>query len=54
VISAVAYERRLDDAKQRVGATLDLEFKDDLGVPKLLQAVESVAGVKRLHLRARA
>lgn len=54
VISQVAYERRLDDEKRRVGATLELKFKDDLSVPTLLGAVEEVPGIKRLELRSRA
>ncbi|MCW5811816.1 MAG: MgtC/SapB family protein [Labilithrix sp.] len=52
-ISDVAYERRLDEDKRRVGATLDLAFKDTLALPKLLHAVEAVAGVRRLHLKTR-
>jgi putative Mg2+ transporter-C (MgtC) family protein len=52
-ISDVSYERRLDEDKRRVGATLDLSFKDTLELPKLLHAVEAVAGVRRLHLRSR-
>ena len=51
-ISDVAYERRLDVDKQRVGATLNLAFDDRLELPKLLHEVERVAGVRRLHLRA--
>ena len=51
-ISDVAYERRLDEDKQRVGATLNLAFDRRLELPKLLHEVERVAGVRRLHLRS--
>lgn len=53
-ISAVSYERRLEDEKARVGATLDLHFRDTLELSKLLHAVEGVAGVRRLNLRSSA
>ena len=51
-ISDVAYERRLDEDKQRVGATLNLAFSDKLELSKLLHEVERVAGVRRLQLRS--
>ena len=51
-IADVAYERRLDEDKQRVGATLNLAFSDKLELSKLLHEVERVAGVRRLNLRA--
>lgn len=51
-ISDVAYERRLDQDKQRVGATLNLAFDKRLELPKLLHEVERVEGVRRLHLRS--
>jgi putative Mg2+ transporter-C (MgtC) family protein len=50
-IADVSYERRLDEDKQRVGATLNLAFDDRLELPVLLHEVERVAGVRRLHLR---
>lgn len=53
-ITDVSYERRLDEDKQRVGATLDLSFKDTLELSKLLHAVEGVNGVRRLNLRSSA
>ena len=51
-IADVSYERRMDEEKQRVGATLNLSFSDTLELPKLLHAVEGVTGVRRLHLRS--
>ncbi|MFO0741158.1 MAG: MgtC/SapB family protein [Labilithrix sp.] len=51
-ISDVAYERRLDEDKPRVGATLNLAFDRRLELPKLLHEVERVAGVRRVHLRS--
>lgn len=52
-ISEVAYERRLDDGKRRVSATLNLKFRDTLALSTLVDAVEEVPGIKRLELRMR-
>jgi putative Mg2+ transporter-C (MgtC) family protein len=48
VVSDVEYERRVDDAKKRIAATFDVEFPDSLSVAKLITALESVQGVRRV------
>jgi putative Mg2+ transporter-C (MgtC) family protein len=52
-VSEVEYERRLDDDKKRVVATLDVQFVDTIGVAKLIEAVESVQGVRRVRVQHR-
>jgi hypothetical protein len=42
------YEKRLDDDKKRLVATLDVEFADNITVPKLIEAIETVRGVRRV------
>jgi putative Mg2+ transporter-C (MgtC) family protein len=44
----VKYDKRLDDDKRRIVATFDVEFADTLGIPKLVEAVEAVQGVRRV------
>jgi putative Mg2+ transporter-C (MgtC) family protein len=46
-VSEVEYERRLDDGKKRIVATFDVQFADTVGVAKIIEAVESVQGVRR-------
>jgi len=48
VAQDVKYDKRLDDEKKRVVATLDIEFADTVGIPKLIEAVEGVHGVRRI------
>jgi putative Mg2+ transporter-C (MgtC) family protein len=48
VAQDVKYDKRLDDEKQRVVATLDLEFADTVAIPKLIEAAETVHGVRRI------
>jgi len=47
-VSDVDYEKRLDDDKKRLVATLDVEFVDNIPVPKLIEAIERVRGVRRV------
>jgi putative Mg2+ transporter-C (MgtC) family protein len=47
-VSDVEYEKRLDDDKKRMVATLDVEFADNITVPKLIEAIETVRGVRRV------
>jgi putative Mg2+ transporter-C (MgtC) family protein len=47
-VSEVEYEKRLDDEKKRIVATLDVDFADTIGVPQLIEAIESVRGVRRV------
>ncbi|HEY4103438.1 MAG TPA: MgtC/SapB family protein [Polyangiaceae bacterium] len=44
----VKYDKRLDDEKKRVVATLDIEFADTVALPRLVAAVEAVHGVRRV------
>jgi putative Mg2+ transporter-C (MgtC) family protein len=44
----VKYDKRLDDDRRRIVATFDVEFADTLGIPKLVEAVEAVQGVRRV------
>jgi putative Mg2+ transporter-C (MgtC) family protein len=44
----VKYDKRLDDEKKRLVATLDIEFADTVAIPKLIAAVEGVRGVRRI------
>jgi len=49
-VSEDEYERRLDDGKKRVVATFDVQFADTVGVTRILEGVESVAGVRRVRV----
>ncbi len=48
VVSDVKYETRLDDDNKRVSATFDVELADTVNVTTLIDAVESVRGVRRV------
>jgi putative Mg2+ transporter-C (MgtC) family protein len=52
-VSEVEYERRLDDGKKRIVATFDVQFADTVGVAKIIEAVESVQGVRRVRVEHR-
>jgi putative Mg2+ transporter-C (MgtC) family protein len=47
-VSDVEYEKRMDDDKKRIVATLDVQFVDTIGVPQLIEAIETVRGVRRI------
>jgi putative Mg2+ transporter-C (MgtC) family protein len=47
------YDRRLDDGKKRVVVTFEVRILDTLGVAKLIDAVEAVPGVRRVHVEQR-
>jgi hypothetical protein len=49
-VSEIEYERRLDDGKKRIVATFDVRFVDTVGVAKIIEAVESVQGVRRVRV----
>lgn len=51
IVSEVEYERRLDDERKPVVATFDVQFSDRIGVPQLVEAIESVSGVRRVHVQ---
>ena len=48
VAEDVKYDKRLDDEKKRVVATLDVEFADTVAIPRLIEAAEAVHGVRRI------
>jgi putative Mg2+ transporter-C (MgtC) family protein len=50
-VSELEYERRLEDGKKRVVATFDVQFVDTIGVAKIIEAVESVSGVRRVRVQ---
>jgi putative Mg2+ transporter-C (MgtC) family protein len=47
-VSEVEYERRLEDGKRRIVATLDVQFADTIAIPQLIEAVETVPDVRRV------
>jgi putative Mg2+ transporter-C (MgtC) family protein len=50
----VEYERRLEHEKKRISVTIDVHLPETVPVPKLIEAIESVAGVRRVHVQHRA
>lgn len=50
-VSEIEYERRLDDEKKPLIATFDVQFIDSIKVHKLVEAIESVPGVRRVHVQ---
>jgi putative Mg2+ transporter-C (MgtC) family protein len=51
MVSEIEYERRLDDDEKPVFATFDVQLSDTVGVPRLVEALESVSGVRRVHVQ---
>jgi putative Mg2+ transporter-C (MgtC) family protein len=47
-VSDVEYEKRLDHEKKRLSATLDVYVPDSIGVPQLIEAIETVPGIRRV------
>ncbi|HEY8077473.1 MAG TPA: MgtC/SapB family protein [Labilithrix sp.] len=47
----VAYERRLDVDKGKLVATFDVQFSDTVAVSTLIDAIESVDGVRRVRVQ---
>jgi putative Mg2+ transporter-C (MgtC) family protein len=48
------YDHRLEDDKKRVEVTFDMSVPVSLGVPKVIAAIEAIAGVRRVQVaRAR-
>jgi hypothetical protein len=52
-VDDVDYERRLDDGKKRIVVTFEVKIVDTLGIAKLIDVVEAVQGVRRVHVRHR-
>ena len=50
-VSDVEYDKRLDDEKKRIVATLDVQFADTIGIPQLIKAIEAAPGVRRVVVR---
>jgi putative Mg2+ transporter-C (MgtC) family protein len=54
VVDDFDYDHRLEDDKKRVEVTFDMNVPVKLGVPKVISAIEAVAGVRRVQVaRAR-
>jgi putative Mg2+ transporter-C (MgtC) family protein len=51
VVTEAEYDRRLDD-KKRVAITLDVRVPAKLGLPALVERLESQPGVRRVQVRA--
>jgi putative Mg2+ transporter-C (MgtC) family protein len=47
-VSDVEYEKRLEDDKKRIVATLDVQFGDTITVSQLVESIETVPDVKRV------
>jgi putative Mg2+ transporter-C (MgtC) family protein len=54
VVAELEYERRLDDEKKRIVASFDVRYADTIDVRVLIQAVERVAGVRRVRVQGAA
>ncbi len=52
-VDDVDYERRLDDGKKRVVVTFEVKIVDTLGIARLIDVVEAVPGVRRVHVQHR-
>jgi putative Mg2+ transporter-C (MgtC) family protein len=50
-VTEVEYERRLDEDKKRVVATFDVQFAKTVAVSKIIEAIESVPGVRRVRVQ---
>ena len=50
-VSEVEYERRLDDDKKKIVVTVDVQISEGVPLAKLIEAVESVGGVRRVHVQ---
>jgi putative Mg2+ transporter-C (MgtC) family protein len=51
-VSDVEYEKRFDDERKRVVATLDVRCADTIGLPQLVDAIEAVRGVRRVVVKS--
>ncbi len=47
----VEYERRMQDDKKRIVITMDVQLSEDVPIPKLIDALETVPGVRRVHVQ---
>lgn len=49
-VGELEYERRLDDERKPVVATFEVQLPNTIGVPQLVEAIECVPGVRRVHV----
>jgi putative Mg2+ transporter-C (MgtC) family protein len=47
-VADIEYEKRLDADKKRIVATFDVQGVDTVTVPQIIEAIESVRGVRRV------
>jgi putative Mg2+ transporter-C (MgtC) family protein len=47
-VEHVEYEKRLDDEKKRLVVTLNVQCSDKLPVPRIVEVIEAVEGVRRV------
>jgi putative Mg2+ transporter-C (MgtC) family protein len=45
------YERHMRDDEKHIVVTMDVQLSEDVPIPKLIAALESVVGVRRVHLQ---
>lgn len=51
VVQDLEYEKRLDDEKKPVVVKFQIQMSDAIDVAKLIEAVERVPGVRRIHVQ---
>jgi putative Mg2+ transporter-C (MgtC) family protein len=49
----VEYERHMEDEKRKIVVTMDVQLSETVPIPKLIEALESVPGVRRVHVQHR-
>ncbi len=47
----VEYERHMEDEKKKIVVTMDVQLSENVPIPKLIEALESVRGVRRVHVQ---
>lgn len=50
-VAEVEYERHLEDGKKKISVTLDVQIPESLPISKLIDSIESVSGVRRVHVQ---
>jgi putative Mg2+ transporter-C (MgtC) family protein len=50
-VGEVEYERHIEDEQRKFVLTMDVQLSESVPVPKLLDALESVPGVRRVHVQ---
>jgi putative Mg2+ transporter-C (MgtC) family protein len=49
-VEDIQYEHRLDDEKKRIISTFEIRVVDTVGIPKVIEAIEAVPQVRRVHV----